>query len=77
MYISVFTDHPYLSRSWYNPSRMRVLAGTSIPEQRELDHVSGGEGLPCTAYPSDHLMLCVDLGVMRYEGGKVAAKAGR
>jgi hypothetical protein len=56
---------------------MRVLAGTSIPEQRELDYVSGGEGLPCTAYPSDHLLLCVDLGIMRSEERKIEPKTRR
>ena len=39
---------------WYTPKRLRVTAGAALPEEQELQIVSG-DGLPCTCYPSDHL----------------------
>ena len=44
----------------YTPSRLRVMAVSSIPESSDLE-LENGVGLPSASYPSDHLMLCCDL----------------
>lgn len=43
----------------YSTAKLRVLAVSSLPEAEDLEACGGC--LPSAAYPSDHLMLCVDL----------------
>jgi len=40
---------------FYTPSRLRIMAATSIPDEQDIRAVSG-EGLPSTCYPSDHMV---------------------
>ena len=44
---------------WYTPSRVKVMACTAIPEEKDL--LEFGESLPNAMYPSDHLMICCDV----------------
>eukprot|EP01034_Spumella_vulgaris_P023683 gene23683-29928_t len=48
---------------FYTPSRLRIMAVTSLPEEDEI-RASSGEGLPSTSYPSDHMMLCCDVAMV-------------
>jgi CCR4-NOT transcription complex subunit 6 len=63
---------------FYSPSRLRVLAASSIPPQEELQR-SSGEGLPSACYPSDHLHLCCDMLMMpsSMHGGGAHHSAGK
>ena len=45
---------------WYTPSRLRLLAVTNTPDPGDIFQLCG-EGLPGACYPSDHVMLCVDM----------------
>jgi CCR4-NOT transcription complex subunit 6 len=58
---------------FYTPSRLRVLAATSMPEEQEIKAVSG-EGLPSACYPSDHMLLCCDVALAT--GGTVLGGGG-
>ncbi len=49
-----------LDYMFYTPSRLRVMAVSALPEEEEI-RATGGEGLPSTSYPSDHLLLCCDM----------------
>lgn len=55
---------------YYTPSRLRVLAATSMPEEADL-RATSGEGLPSACYPSDHLMLCCDVAMIASGNGSI------
>jgi hypothetical protein len=55
---------------FYTPTRLRVMAVTSIPDEAELQATSG-EGLPSAAYPSDHISLCCDVALVTSGNGSI------
>lgn len=48
---------------FYTPSRLRIMAVTTFPEESEVAAMAG-EGLPCVSYPSDHIYLCCDVALI-------------
>eukprot|EP01038_Epipyxis_sp_PR26KG_P004098 gene4098-5846_t len=48
---------------FYSPSKIRICAVSSIPNEIDLQ-MTCGEGLPSTCYPSDHLLLSCDVALL-------------
>jgi CCR4-NOT transcription complex subunit 6 len=59
---------------WYTPGRIRVMACTAIPEEKDL--LEFGEALPNSVYPSDHLMICCDV-ALSTQGSSVLRNPNR
>lgn len=55
---------------FYTPNRIRVMAVTGIPDENDIRN-AGGEGLPCTCYPSDHILLCCDVAMINSGTGNI------
>ena len=55
---------------FFSPTRFRVMAVTSMPEENELQAVCG-EGLPASCYPSDHVLLCCDIAMITSGSGAI------
>jgi len=54
----------------YSPMRIRLMSVAQIPSPEEILPESG-TGLPSAVYPSDHLMLCVDVALSITGSGSV------
>jgi mRNA deadenylase 3'-5' endonuclease subunit Ccr4 len=59
---------------WYTPSRIKVMACTAIPDEKDL--LECGEALPNAVYPSDHLMICCDV-ALSTQGASVLRNPSR
>lgn len=59
---------------WYTPSRIKVMACTALPDEKDL--LEFGDALPNAVYPSDHLMLCCDV-ALSSQGGSVLRNPNR
>jgi CCR4-NOT transcription complex subunit 6 len=55
---------------FYSPSRLRILAITSPPDEYDVRAVAG-DGLPCTCYPSDHVLLSCDVAMIQSGNGSL------
>jgi endonuclease/exonuclease/phosphatase family metal-dependent hydrolase len=60
---------------YYTPSRIRVLGAAALPEEHDIVALSG-EGLPSACYPSDHVMLCVDMALAVSGNGSILNEMG-
>jgi len=54
----------------YSPMRIRLMSVAAIPTEQEIVPESG-RGLPSAVYPSDHMMLCVDVALSITGSGSV------
>jgi CCR4-NOT transcription complex subunit 6 len=54
----------------FSPMRIRLMSAAAIPTQQEIVRESG-EGLPSSVYPSDHLMMAVDVALSITGAGNV------
>lgn len=54
----------------YSPMRIRLMAVAAIPSPQEITPESG-PGLPSSVYPSDHLMLAIDVALSITGSGSV------
>lgn len=54
----------------YSPMRIRLMAVAALPTEQEITPESG-RGLPSAVYPSDHMMLCVDVALSITGSGSV------
>ncbi len=57
---------------FYTPSRLRILAVTSPPDESDIRNVAG-DGLPCPCYPSDHVLLSCDVAMITSGNGSIFA----
>jgi len=54
----------------YSPMRIRLMAVAALPTEADIAPESG-RGLPSAVYPSDHMMLCVDVALSITGSGTV------
>ena len=60
----------------FSPMRIRLMSVAAIPSPQEIEAESG-EGLPSAVYPSDHLMLCIDVALSITGSGNVVSNNHR
>ena len=60
----------------FSPMRIRLMSVAAIPSPQEIEAESG-EGLPSAVYPSDHLMLCIDVALSITGSGNIVSNNHR
>jgi CCR4-NOT transcription complex subunit 6 len=60
----------------FSPMRIRLMSVAALPTPQEIE-MDSGEGLPSSVFPSDHLMLAVDVALSITGSGSIMTNHGR